>query len=44
MQGKMSNFENGGTCRLRPKSKPKNSDSNNDAKLGKRSYARQKNL
>jgi hypothetical protein len=29
-------FENGGSCSLRPKSKPKNHESNNDAKLGKR--------
>jgi hypothetical protein len=34
-------FENGGSYSLRPKSKPKNHDSNNDAKLGKRNYARQ---
>jgi hypothetical protein len=27
-------FENSGSCSLRPKSKPKNHDSNNDAKLG----------
>jgi hypothetical protein len=37
-------FENGGSCSLRPKSKPKIHESNNDAKLGKRNSARQKNL
>jgi hypothetical protein len=35
-------FENGGSCSLRPKSKPKNSDSNNDAKLGRRNSADKK--
>jgi hypothetical protein len=36
------NFENGGSCSLRPKSKPKHHDSNNDAKLDKRNYAKTK--
>jgi hypothetical protein len=37
-------FENGGSCSLRPNSKTKNHDSNNDAKLGKRNYAITKKL